>query len=342
MDQRSTNTGPGDTIALSGWIYADLLLGLMILFLVSTKGATPDQLTPTPTPTATYTATLLPTSTRTRAANDTATPTPTPTRTLTPTSTLTPTPTSTSTSTPGAFAVGLSQTPFTITLRINQDLISAIAADRPDARASAQAQLRTQIRACFSQMQGQAGMVLAFGANPIPATGTKLAALATELLKQEYRGIFGQSAVRNYHTISSDPYVNGTIDLEVFFINLPGSSSVLETYGPECIPPLSSWCTGSGTANISVFNWVGPEPLRFTLNDTVYEVKTASGGNPAFRCLLTDPGKLRWSANAAGRSANGELTLSARQSTYLYFCIEGGQLVSQCKSGPKVPQTTGK
>lgn len=138
--------------------------------------------------------------------------------------------------------VGLSQTPFTVTLRINPDLIPAIMAGRPEARTAAQAQLRTQIRYCFARIRGQAGMVLAFGNNPNPAIGERLAGLATGLLNQEYPDLFPQesgrkTAIRNYHTITNNPGLNGVIELEIFFITLPDYPDIIETYGAKCEPP---------------------------------------------------------------------------------------------------------
>ncbi len=234
-----------DTVSLSGWIYADLLLGLMMLFLVSMRGATPDQLQPathTPTPTATYT--LTPTPTPSPTAMATVTPAKAGAGTRMPTPTLVPTftPVPTATSTPKAYIVGLSQTPFAVTLRINPALISDVMVGRPQARATAQAQLRTQIRYCFARIRGQAGMVLAFGNNPAPSVGERLAELATGLLNQEYPDLFPQeegrrTAIRNYHHITTDPKLNGVIDLDVFFITLPEYPDILKTYGEKCTPP---------------------------------------------------------------------------------------------------------
>ncbi len=231
-----------DTVSLSGWIYADLLLGLMVLFLVSMRGVTPDQLrspTDTPTPTAVY----LLTSTPTPSPTTTTSTTPTRTSTSTRTPTATPTLTLTATSTPKAYMIGLAPTPFEVTLRIKPDLIPAIVAGRPEAKSTAEAQLRPQIRYCFAQVRGQAGLVLAFGHNPTPAVGEELAKLATSLLT-EYSELFPQeegriALIRNYHDIRSrsDPRLNGRIDLEVFFLTLPDYPDVIKTYGAKCTPP---------------------------------------------------------------------------------------------------------
>ena len=104
MRQRS---GFRDTFSLGGWLFADLMLALMVLFLasntvtgpiapLSTSTATE---TPSPTVTSTPTATSTPTRTSTRTPvkvrTATFTPTAIPTRTSTPTATATHTATRT-------------------------------------------------------------------------------------------------------------------------------------------------------------------------------------------------------------------------------------------------------
>lgn len=233
-----------DTVSLSGWVYADLLLGLMVLFLVSMRGVSPEQLVPpSPTPTATATATLTPTATRSPVP--TLSSSPSPTSTSTATRTQTPTPTATQTPTPTmtlqAFVVGLNPTPYRVTLRVSPALIPGIIAGRSDVLATAQAQLRKQLSYCFRSMKGQAGMVLAFGSNPDPNVGNRLAAIVTSLLREEYKELFAreraEAVMRDYHTITSNPAENGLIELEVFFITLPTFPDVIKTYGAECTPP---------------------------------------------------------------------------------------------------------
>lgn len=87
-------------------------------------------------------------------------------------------------------------------------------------------------------------MVLAFGSNPNPSTGNKLANLATSLLREEFDNLFAQkgaeTVMRDYHTITNNPAQNGIIELEVFFINLPEFPDIIKIHGSECIPPNSS------------------------------------------------------------------------------------------------------
>lgn len=80
-------------IGIAGWLFADLMLVLALVFVVVGRGDDEaEAVAPTVTPTVTATATATPTAT--------PTPTPTPTPTATPTATPTPTPTPTATPTP--------------------------------------------------------------------------------------------------------------------------------------------------------------------------------------------------------------------------------------------------
>ena len=120
MQQPNQRTNRRDTVLISGWVYADLLLGLMILFLVSTKGVDPVTLVPTmtPTPTATSTPTVSPSPSRTATRLPVLTSTPT--GTLSPSSTPVPTDTLTLTATPTAVVVGVSKVAFETVLRVNR------------------------------------------------------------------------------------------------------------------------------------------------------------------------------------------------------------------------------
>ncbi|MCC7161329.1 MAG: hypothetical protein IT331_02455 [Anaerolineae bacterium] len=86
----NTGNSSRDTIALAGWLFADLLLGLGLLFFVAASKGTPPVPTPTITPTASLTFT--PTPTITRLPTYTPYPTFTPIYTFTPYPTFTPFP----------------------------------------------------------------------------------------------------------------------------------------------------------------------------------------------------------------------------------------------------------
>jgi hypothetical protein len=330
MQKSNNGTRPTDTVLISGWVYADLLLGLMILFLVSTKGVDPATLVPTftPTPTATSTATASPspTSTAYRILGATLTPsmTPSPTATLTPTAT------------PTVPSVGVNRTAYTVVLRINPDLLPALFAGDAKIRQQVQEQLKAQGQACFGPFAGKAkaGFLLAFGGNPTPGRGNELARLAAELLKQQYPDLF-TGPVRNYHAITTNPYENGTIELQTFFMIQDGLTDVVTVYGDKCEIPPASWCQGNGDAQVVVFDWEA-EPLKFVLNDLSYEVKTAKGENPTYACLRAPAGQGRWTASLRGLEAQGDLSLTKGKSSYLYFCVENGRLVSNCRTATKV------
>lgn len=183
-----------DTIALAGWLFADLLLGLGLLFFVAESKGT----APTPTPTITRTATLTRTPTQTFTPSSTATryPTNTPYPTFTLIHTYTPYPTFTPgpTYTPGpsytpyptftpvppewtytpyptytqpapqatytpypTVLFGLNGTPYTAEFHISpSDAVGLTSSPEVRARARDQirAQLGPQIQTCFSPFDG--------------------------------------------------------------------------------------------------------------------------------------------------------------------------------------------
>lgn len=343
MRQKGQRSSHRDTVLLSGWVYADLLLGLMMLFLVSTRGVPVDQLQPTITPTSTWTPTATQTSTATRPVAIGPTSTRTPTLTPTASRTPSPTPTLTPTLTPQPPAIGVNQTAYTVVLRVNPDRLPAFFAGDAKAKQQTQVQLTEQIRTCFGAFPGKAkaGFLLAFGGNPLPARGEALAQTATELLRQLYPDLFSGIPIRNYHTITTNPYENGIIELQTHFITQPGLLDVVTSYGEECVIPPASWCEGNGEAQIVVFNW-DSEPLKFILNGTSREVRMAKGDNPSYACIRSVAGKASWGATLRALNAQGSLNLAKGKTEYLYFCVEDGRLVQNCRSGSKVEGTSGK
>ncbi len=99
MRQRNSRSRVRDTTLLSGWLFADLLLGLAIIFMVSAPrglfAPVPPTLTPTPVPTYTSFPTQTPLPTHTPGPSQTPLPTHTPGPTQTPFPTYTPGPTQT-------------------------------------------------------------------------------------------------------------------------------------------------------------------------------------------------------------------------------------------------------
>lgn len=83
MFNRPPSSRKQDATALAGWLFADLLLGLSMIFLVSAPIST----RPEPTPVSAARATALPTPAPSATAPPTATPTPLPAPTPVPTAT---------------------------------------------------------------------------------------------------------------------------------------------------------------------------------------------------------------------------------------------------------------
>ncbi|HZQ06613.1 MAG TPA: hypothetical protein VFD70_08540 [Anaerolineae bacterium] len=251
-----------DTIALAGWLFADLLLGLGLLFFVAESKGTPPA--PTPTITLTPTRTYTPSPTVTRYPTYTRYPTFTPRFTFTPYPTYTPLPPNLTytpyptftdvppewtytpyptytpfppepTYTPGAtytpyptVLFGLNGTPYTANLHVTPG----------SSMSSMQSQLRPQVQQCFTRFDGvsRAGIALLFGTNPIPSVGNDMARAAETVLRQEFPRIFDGTVSRTYHYISGDPAQNGDITAEIYFINQSGEAEVFTDQDSVCNP----------------------------------------------------------------------------------------------------------
>ena len=228
-----------DTFSLAGWLFADLLLGLSMIFLVSNTQAS--EVTPTPsmtsTPTSTSTSTQTRTPTQTSTTTETfiliiggsptATPTvsphptdtSTPTATLTPTATATPTPTGTPSPVPPPKLI---QEPVVETLQVDPERLFA---SNEATRAQEEDQVKEQIRALFERHVGtrRAGIVLSFGLSDSPSQGNRLALVANELLSETLPTVFvsgDQGTVfRDFHFLTSDTSRHGWVEIEVYFLS---------------------------------------------------------------------------------------------------------------------------
>lgn len=180
----NSSTRLRDTTLLSGWLFADLLLGLTMIFLVA---APPNKITP-PRPTPTPTATVTPTWT----------PVPPPTATSTPT----PPPTATPTIIPSPTPVVLEQESEEIYLTNDND----------------KEKIRVQLRPQLQPYQGRrAGFVLIFGFSSNPSTAKSLAVRVDEILGEaEFESIFKGSTRRPYIDLGNERSA-GTIKIEIFF-----------------------------------------------------------------------------------------------------------------------------
>lgn len=188
-----------DTSLLTGWLFADLLLGLMVIFLVSAPGAPlPQPKTSTPTPTLTPTVTSTPTATPTQTV--TPPPTSTPTVSPTPSPTATPVP-----------ILSLEQTPVSFAFRVNPDAFL-------DQRANEIDRVLQEIRDRLAPLNGRrAGIVLSFGNASRPDRATALSRQFNLLLHQAMPTLIDSRTItRDYIQLSNDLEKQGLIEVEVY------------------------------------------------------------------------------------------------------------------------------
>ncbi len=263
--------GGPDLVWLTGWVFADLLLALMVIFLVSMRAIPPTAILLDPT----MTPTELPTPTGTRYPTSTFTPTltPTPTRTLTPT--LTGTPALTATLEP-VRPIGINRRPYNVYLRTDPSLFFNGDANN---RRSAEQQLRDQIAYCFSGIgSSKVGMVFASGYNQKDTNGQLLAKRSIELLAEVYPGAFGEAIRKDLHILTNEALNNGRIDLEMYFLEGPGLSAPRLPYDTPCTPPPKTWCEGAeNNQKLIVYNWDVRPSLTVVVDTQPFTVESASG-----------------------------------------------------------------
>ena len=205
-----TSRAKRDTVALAGWLYADLLLGMAMLFLLfGTVGTpiltvTPYTLTPVITPSAT--ATKTPTSTTTPIKQTVAPPSSTPTPSPTPTNTYTPTPSSTPERTGG-----LSPNPEEIQFQVNIDLLLA------NNQAETQ-RVRNIINSQLGNFSNRrAGIVITFGTtlSRDPQKGQELAETINDLLRSTLPDTFRNTVFKDFHNLTLRQDYVGIVNLEI-------------------------------------------------------------------------------------------------------------------------------
>lgn len=207
------------TVALAGWLFADLMLGLAVLFFAANTVGTPPTPTPIPTATAvpTATATLVPTATATATATPTRTPTP---RLPTPTPTPTVTPTATATPTPVCLPV---ISPDALLLTLTVDSNGLLSPNNQAARDQAREVFRAELsRVLDERGKGetydtvQIGVILTFGTSPIGdnSRGVNVARALNDALFVEPP--FRNAGRRDYlHFVSGGRTLN-TVEIEIF------------------------------------------------------------------------------------------------------------------------------
>ena len=181
-----------DTFSVVGWLFADLFLGIAMLFLVAN---TQGDITPTPTPTPT--ATLTPT------------PTPTATSTLTLTPSLTPSATPT-------VAIGIEQSPVVIEVELSDPALLLTGNTR------VYTQLQTSLRNKLQKYTDRrAGIIITEGYMESITEGVKMAEKANEILVSTFPSTFSGAVQKAYWRSTSPIRPAGTIIVEIFFFNQP-------------------------------------------------------------------------------------------------------------------------
>jgi len=175
---------------MGGWLFADLMLALAMLFFAANTIGTPPAATPTATPTATATAVL--TTVPTRTATPTATPTPMATATSTPTPTPAPC------------------QPQVVLKKHELHVAAGPGGAGPTAE---------QLSALFQPFAGsRAGLLLAFGHSVSPATGEALAARVNATLRATLPAMFlADTIMEPFHYL--DASTTGEVDFHAYFFS---------------------------------------------------------------------------------------------------------------------------
>lgn len=195
-------SGFRDTYSLGGWLFADLMLALMVLFLASNTVSGVSMPIPTSTPTATNTPTATTTPTATQVPGRAPTSTPTPTATLSATATATATSTATATATAPPCQLTLVLRKHELTVAGNSDGSGPSAA---------------RLRQAFAPFRRERlGLLLTFGHAATPSAGETLAATVNSELAGLLPSLFTPQTIReSYHYI--DPASPGTVDFNAYF-----------------------------------------------------------------------------------------------------------------------------
>jgi hypothetical protein len=200
----------GGSVALAGWLFADLFLGIAMFFLVI---AEPPRTIPTPT--ATPPAQTVPVTISTPTATASRSATPTSTRTSSPTPSHTPTPANTPTRTGG-----LDPTPLEVKA-FKTDMQILLGPDAPR-RSIEEERIRRLLHGELDKMAGErAGMVLCFG-TALPSRsneGVLLSRQINGILRTELPQMFGDFTVfKDYLNLTSDPESVGYVTIEIYWI----------------------------------------------------------------------------------------------------------------------------
>jgi hypothetical protein len=177
---------------LAGWLFADLLLALFVVFLGAQGGAALGAL-PKDSGSSTGGASATPTSTTTTEVATTTTTAP-----------------------PPAKPAGVETTPYKFEVQTNEAALTGPDGPAKDAERQRIAdEVITKLRA-DGRIDRRAGFVLTFGVNPTVGQGQVLAAAFNETLKMKVTSVFGSAALRNFDYRSSAG--QGQARVEVYFL----------------------------------------------------------------------------------------------------------------------------
>jgi len=210
-----------DMVSLAGWLFADLLLGFAVLFLVADTRSLPVQPTVTPAsspvPTTTQRSTRHVTAVRSATATATGTPTRIPVLpTYTPLPTHTPRPTYTPW--PTCPPVTISRDPIDVAVETNLSaILRGSERNRAQQLEAVRRQLEPNIRPLIAE-DTRAGMVLTFGNTTTsrPGDGVLLASTINSLLRDEWPRVFGDAAFQDFLSFKEEP---GLVRIQIFTLS---------------------------------------------------------------------------------------------------------------------------
>ncbi len=274
-----------NTIALAGWLFADLLLGIGLLFFVADSRAAatvaPTTLT-TPSPTVDARQTLVMSVQETisaisarqsstsvsaqqtaNAANATQTAlalnaqkTSSAAQTAfvvsaqQTASALSATQTAVAQPGPG-IRIGLNPSPYLVTLRTDPETF--LKRDKNE-QGYIDALFQTQVQYYFDSSgrnKSRVGLVLATGDNSDEDNGHALAKGAIRSLLNKYPDVFRDAIPKDYHRLlQNEPYLNGIVKLEVYFLEDDRTKAPPDVLGVKLdfpdYPPAFTWCDQRG------------------------------------------------------------------------------------------------
>ena len=183
-----------DTVSMAGWLFADLLLGLAMFFLVANSVG----ITPLPTPSPTPTATSTPAKSATPRPSTTPTSSATPTKV--PTNTLTPTPMSTEMGPPG----------------LSDAQCYAFDLDSRNVIAQKSYILNNLMRSIPNDSEYPVGMFIVWAEGDAEKNGWSIAREVVQIIQEHFPESFGAAKTKSLFYDFNRPY---HVHVEVYFIS---------------------------------------------------------------------------------------------------------------------------